>query len=103
MIIIGPFTMIAYIYCLNNKLAHEFTKTEHVIPQSFGLYRDNLTLNNIVCDACNQFFGDHLERALARDTVEGLQRFDQSLKDKKDLKTFGRDSRLTMEFDERQL
>ena len=88
------------IYCLEEKTATSFTKTEHVIPQSFGVYRDNFTLNNIVCDTCNQFFGDQLELALARDTIEGIQRFEHSLKDKKDFKPFGKESRLVIQLPE---
>jgi hypothetical protein len=49
------------IYCKVEKDAKYFTKVEHVIPQSFGHFENNLTLRNVVCDDCNQYFGDNLE------------------------------------------
>lgn len=62
------------IYCLQNKALSEFN-IDHVIPQSFGTFEDNLTLVETVCKECNQFFGDNLERLLARGSFEGFYRF----------------------------
>ena len=62
------------IYCLVDKEANCFIKVEHVIPQSFGLFKNNLTLK-CVCDVCNQFFGDNLEMIMGRDSFEGLFRY----------------------------
>ena len=59
------------IYCLEKKSHRNFTKREHVIPESFGGFINNFTLINIVCDECNLFFGQKLELHLARDTFEG--------------------------------
>jgi len=66
------------IYCLEDKPSDSFKKTEHVLPQSFGKFKNNLTLNKIVCDTCNQYFGDNLELPLGRETLEGMARFDQN-------------------------
>lgn len=84
------------IYCLQDKPLSSFTKTEHIIPQSFGVFENNFTLNKIVCDNCNKFFGDNLEIALARDSIEGLQRFDHNIKKPSEFKTIGKSSRLEM-------
>jgi len=60
------------IYCLKEKNSNEFRKREHVIPQMFGRFKNNLVLRNFVCDSCNKYFGDNLELALGRDTIEGI-------------------------------
>jgi len=60
------------IYCLKEKNSNEFRKREHVIPQMFGRFKNNLILRGLVCDNCNQYFGDNLELALGRDTIEGI-------------------------------
>lgn len=62
------------IYCLREKGECTFENTEHVIPQSFGKFNNNFTLNEIVCDDCNKYFGDNLEIFLARDSLEGFLR-----------------------------
>jgi len=48
---------------------------EHVIPQCLGVFKNNLTLTELVCNDCNQFFGDNLELALGRDSLEGIARY----------------------------
>ena len=63
------------IYCLEDKPETSYKKVEHVIPQSFGVFKNNFTLNKVVCDDCNNYFGDNLEIDLARDTYEGHSRF----------------------------
>ena len=67
------------IYCLRELQADAFT-TEHVIPQAFGSFDNNLTLNDAVCGDCNQFFGDELERIFARDSSEAYERVHRGLK-----------------------
>lgn len=84
------------IYCQSDKSEKCFSKREHVVPQSFGTFKDNLTLKNIVCDDCNQYFGDNLEIALARDTVEGLSRFSHGIKAPDEFRPFGRNSRIVL-------
>lgn len=82
------------IYC--KELREDFAKAEHVLPQQFGLFENNLTLHRVVCDACNSFFGDGLETYLGRDTPDGLNRFLLGVKDASEYKSLGR--RSTMEF-----
>ena len=82
------------IYCLEDKPTFSYTKTEHVIPQSFGKFKNNFTLNNIVCDDCNQYFGDNLDIALSRDTFEGTYRYECEIKKSNQFKSLGRKSRI---------
>jgi hypothetical protein len=82
------------IYCRQSRLLSAFSKVEHVIPQSFGRFENNLTLLRTVCDSCNQFFGDNLDLALARDTVEGQSRVDFGTQQAPQFRTFGKDSRI---------
>ena len=86
--------MMKCIYCLENKPETSYRKTEHVIPQSFGVFKNNFTLNKMVCDDCNKYFGDNLEIDLARDTYEGQSRFQFSVKKPDEYKSYGRKSRL---------
>ena len=81
------------IYCLEDKPEYYFTKAEHVMPQSFGMFENNLTLNKNVCDECNQYFGNNLEIDLGRDTIEGLSRYKFGVKAAQDFKTLGKRSR----------
>ena len=67
------------IYCMRKLDADEF-KTEHVIPQAFGKFEANLTLNESVCGECNQYFGDKLELIFARDSFEAYDRVRHGLK-----------------------
>jgi hypothetical protein len=80
------------IYCLDCVPKVAFAKVEHVLPQSFGKFRDNLTLHEIVCDSCNALFGDELELYLARDTPDGLSRFLMGGKAPDEFKSLGKRS-----------
>ncbi|MGB6679885.1 MAG: HNH endonuclease [Candidatus Bathyarchaeia archaeon] len=95
-------TEIQCVYCMQIKPLSSYLKTEHVIPQSFGTFVDNITLNQHVCDDCNQYFGDNLEIDLARDTFEGLSRFDHGVKQPSEFKSLGQRSRLTLKVSEGQ-
>lgn len=88
------------IYCQEEKSGECFTRAEHVVPQSFGTFRNNFTLRGIVCNSCNQFFGDNLEIALARDTFEGHSRFAHGVRDSEDFRPFGRGSRIVIRLTE---
>lgn len=68
------------IYCLQEKTSTHFKKSEHVLPKSFGKFKDNFTLRNKVCDECNQYFGDTIEIRLARGTYEGIKRYIHGIK-----------------------
>lgn len=75
------------VYCLKDKETSDFKKRDHVIPQSFGKFHaNNIVLHQMVCDECNQYFGDHLELFLARDSFEGFSRTQFGIKSKKPLK-----------------
>ena len=53
-----------------------------------------------MCDDCNQYFGDNIEIALARDTLEGASRFEFGLKDPKEFKSLGKRSRMIIKIAE---
>lgn len=88
------------IYCLEVKQTNSFTKTEHVLPQSFGKFKNNPTLNGVVCDTCNKYFGDNLELHLGRDTFEGISRFSHNVKKQHEFKSPGKQSRLNIRVNE---
>ena len=88
------------IYCRERKPESAYTKVEHVIPQSFGKFKNNLTLRQLVCDGCNQFFGDNVELALGRDTLEGQSRTDFGVKKAEDFKSAGHQSRIRIKIAE---
>jgi len=52
-----------------------------VIPSSFGRFRDGLTLH-CVCGDCNQIFANDLELHFARETGEGIVRYQYGLRQK---------------------
>ncbi len=83
------------IYCLEEKERDNFTRKEHVLPQSFGKFENNFTLTKEVCDQCNQFFGDKLEIYLAGDTFEGgTMRYEYGIKKPEKYKSLGKRSRM---------
>ena len=91
------------IYCLQDKSKRSFTKVEHVIPQAFGLFKNNFTLIDTVCDDCNHGFGNSLDLVLARDTIEGALRFEQNLKPPEEFIPFGKKSRIIVKFPDGEL
>ncbi|NSW53469.1 MAG: hypothetical protein HPY85_13270 [Anaerolineae bacterium] len=95
-------TEIQCVYCMQTKTISSYSKREHVLPQAFGLFSNNFTLDQEVCDDCNKYFGDNLEIDLARDTFEGLSRFDYGLKKNSEYKSLGRRSRLVIKVAEGQ-
>ncbi|MCH8975991.1 MAG: hypothetical protein IH909_00005 [Proteobacteria bacterium] len=88
------------IYCQEDRPEQLFQRREHVIPQSFGVFRNNFTLLAIVCDPCNQYFGDVLEIVLARDSFEGQSRFIHGVRNPEEFRPFGRNSRLIIRIGE---
>lgn len=81
------------IYCKEIKDLKDYN-TEHVIPESFGKFNNNYTLNGIVCWDCNQLFGDTIDLHIARDTYEGITRYIYNIKNSKDFKSMGKNSKL---------
>jgi len=78
------------IYCLEDKPLSDFNR-EHVIPEAFGKFEDNLVLT-CVCQACNTIFSQSFELKLARDSMEGFERFSSGQKPTTEFKTYGRRS-----------
>ena len=71
-----------------------------MVPQSFGTFQDNFTLRGNVCDSCNQYFGDQLELALARDSFEGHSRYEYGVRNPEEFRPFGRNSRIILRIGE---
>jgi hypothetical protein len=84
--------MTTCVYC-RTQSEIEFPK-EHVIPEAFGRFYNNLTLS-CVCAACNSLFNRNLEVFLARDSVEAFLRVRYGLKAKSGRRVLGR-TRLTI-------
>jgi len=82
------------IYCQEERSEDFYRRAEHVLPRSFGTFRNNFIIRDIVCDPCNQYFGDALELVLARDSFEGHSRFAHGVRNPEDFRPFGRNSRL---------
>ena len=72
------------IYCTNTKYENQFN-SEHVIPKAFGTFgADTWVLNNLVCQECNQYFGNSIDRLFAQKSLEGFKRFTFGSKPTKD-------------------
>ncbi len=65
------------IYCDETAEA-KFSGREHVIQQAFGTFGTETPTLRCVCDDCNAAFGKELDQMLARDTLEGVLRYNQS-------------------------
>jgi len=75
------------IYCLKDKTLDQFKKREHVIPQCFGKFTpDNIILRKIVCDTCNEHFGNKIELFWGRDSFEAIERLRHGIKPKDKLR-----------------
>lgn len=71
-----PGSTLTCIYC--RAVGVSFDR-DHVIPEAFGKFKNNLVLT-CVCHECNQYFGRTLELSLARDSGEGFLRFRRGVK-----------------------
>ena len=67
------------IYCSEEKDASAFNR-DHVLPDAFGAFTDNLPRLHCVCRACNQYFGDHVEIIFHRGSIEAIHRILTGLK-----------------------
>jgi hypothetical protein len=66
-------------WCFETKPAKEFN-AGHVMPKAFGAVDgNNPVLHQKECSACNKHFGDTIELALARDSKEGIDRFNHGV------------------------
>lgn len=70
------------LYCMRTDPPGGFTR-EHVLQEAFGRFRNALTLHDCVCGDCNQYFGDHIDRVFARDSIEAVLRLVHGVKDPK--------------------
>lgn len=60
------------IYCLTPRpLTDE--GSDHVMPRAFGSFTNSSTLD-CVCDGCNKYFGNTIEREMGRDSLEAVMR-----------------------------
>src|SRR5438552_3735218 len=66
--------MATCIYCRRDDTAVSFNR-EHVMPQAFGLFRDNWVLDAEVCMTCNSALGKEVETPAARGSIEGVHRY----------------------------
>jgi hypothetical protein len=67
------------LYCLESKDASAFNR-EHVVPETFGKFNSNFVLQETLCESCNSYFGGTLDLKLARQTIEGLDRYDAKVR-----------------------
>jgi hypothetical protein len=88
------------IWCKLDKPEKAFN-VEHVLPQSFGTFENNLTLHD-VCKDCNDFFANNLEPWLARDSLEGFDRYRYGLKPTTEFKSLGQRSTTRVQLTEGQ-
>jgi hypothetical protein len=66
------------IYCKSG--SNRFNR-EHALHQAFGTYQGNqFVMHDLVCLPCNQHFGDTIDLALTRDSMEALLRFQFGIK-----------------------
>jgi HNH endonuclease len=61
------------IYCRAATNHPQFSRPDHVIPKSFGRFKNNFTIF-CVCEVCNQWFGDNLEKSFGRNSGEAILR-----------------------------
>lgn len=62
------------IYCLKRRRKTSYSTREHVIHQCLGRFKQNFVLHGMLCDSCNQYFGNSIDLALGRDSLEGFIR-----------------------------
>lgn len=62
------------------------------MPRSFGTFEENLTLVDEVCKECNDYFANNLEPSLAKDSLEGFDRFRYGLKPAHEFSSLGKRS-----------
>lgn len=82
------------LYCRETKPNDAFNR-EHVVPEAFGRFENNFVLNGVVCEACNTYFGRHLDIHLARDSIEGLDRYGQRVRQPNESTRLGGSPRLS--------
>src|SRR5689334_3602960 len=82
------------LYCRRELESKHFNR-EHVLPEAFGSFETNLVPLDTVCEGCNTYFGNNLELKLARDSIEGLDRYQHGVRMPTETTRFGRGGLLT--------
>ncbi len=89
-------TLLTCLYCQARKPASDFNR-EHVLPAAFGRFHgNNFVLREIVCRDCNTHFGNTIDAKLARDSMEGIDRFALGLVDASKRRRIGTSIEVTM-------
>jgi hypothetical protein len=86
------------IYCLEKKPDEAFNAV-HVVPQAFGQFEGNLVLG-CVCTECNDYFGRTIDLKLARDSIEGIDRYWSGMKPVSEFKSLSARSTTSARFKE---
>jgi len=81
------------VYCGASPSTAKFNR-EHVVPEAFGMFEDNFVLHGVVCRKCNSYFSGELEIPLARQTYEGLSRYESGIALPDEKKRIGHSRRL---------
>lgn len=76
---------ITCIYCMESKPVNKFDR-EHVLPEAFGRFNNALVLHDIVCKDCNQYFGNTVDKILARGSMQGAIRYFRGIKPLKEFR-----------------
>ncbi len=66
------------IYCFTENES-KFDGKEHVIPQAFGTFGNATPTLKSVCDECNAYFSKELDHFLARESIEGVTRYQKKM------------------------
>jgi hypothetical protein len=75
------------IYCRGMPPERVFNR-EHVLHVGFGRFKHALVLHNCVCQPCNTYFSTTLDRALTRQSIEGLERYVWGIKAPEEIEHF---------------
>lgn len=57
------------IWCLGKEPNSSFTSVSHILPECVGNDRQQTLPKGVVCDKCNNFFGQKIEPALLQDPI----------------------------------
>lgn len=58
---------------------NKFNTKEHVIMKSFGTFGSETPTLSCVCDGCNDFFKKELDQPFARNSLEGITRYNNGI------------------------
>jgi hypothetical protein len=87
------------IYCVEKKPDDDFNR-EHVVQQAFGSFDTSNLVLDCVCTDCNDYFGRTIDLTLARDSIEGFDRYLSGMRPTSKYKGLGARSKTFVEFKE---